>query len=65
LAALKEDTNEVQKNMPAENFENVKLFPVLKEAYELLAELERIASHAKKEISRLEAEKLKLNDKKG
>lgn len=63
LAQLREDPTEVQKDMKAEDFENIKLKPVLEEAYNLLAALEKIGSQAKMDIQKLEKEKKKLTDK--
>ena len=37
LENMKEDPDKIQEKMPAEDFENKKLFPILQEAYELLA----------------------------
>jgi uncharacterized membrane protein len=35
IAHMKEDVKDKQKEMPSEDFENIKLMPILKEAYDL------------------------------
>ena len=40
IAHLKERVEDTQKKMNQEDFENVKILPLLKEAYELYAELD-------------------------
>lgn len=37
---MKEDPDDVQKDMPNEELENIKLAPILREAYDLLAAIE-------------------------
>ena len=39
---LKEDPDTIQEQMPNENVDNIKLYPILKEAYELLEKIENI-----------------------
>ena len=41
LADMKETVADTQKNMHPEDFENIKLTPILKEAFELWAKLNK------------------------
>ena len=50
LDDLKEDPDEMQKDMINENFENTKLFSILEEAYALLVDIEMHGKNAKKQI---------------
>lgn len=49
--------------MPNENVENIKLAPILKEAYNLLVKIENIRIDAEKRCRKLEKEKRKLKEK--
>lgn len=60
---MKEDPDELQKAMPNEKVEDIKLYPILKEAYQLLEKLEKIKTDADKRIKKLEIEKKKLREK--
>ncbi len=50
--------------MPGEDQEDIKLQSILKEAYDLLAKIEKIDADADKAIAKLEKDKKKLKDKK-
>ena len=60
---MKEDPDEVQKKMSNEQGDNIKLAPILKEAYELLVKIEKIRTDAVKRCRQLEKEKVKLKKK--
>ena len=60
---LEEDDDTKQKGMPNENIDNIKLAPILKEAYELLVQIENLRTEADKRIKELEKEKTKLREK--
>ena len=49
--------------MPNENFDDIKLFPILEEAYDLLKDIEMQGKNAKKRIAELEKEKERLIQK--
>ena len=49
--------------MPNENFDDIKLFPILEEAYDLLKDIEMQGRNAKKQIAELEKEKERLKQK--
>ena len=49
--------------MPNENIDNIKLAPILKEAYDLLVQIEGIRINADKRCKQLEKEKRKLREK--
>ena len=51
---MKEDPDQVQKDMHNENFDNIKLFPILEEAYQLVQLIEKQGTDAKKKIAQLE-----------
>ena len=57
---MKEDPDDVQKDMPNEEIENIKLYPILKEAYDLLAAIENKEVEAKKKIAKLNEERAEL-----
>ena len=63
LDSLKEDPDELQAKMEGENYENVKLLPILEEAYNLVVTLENHQKKAKKDIAALEVAKDKLKQK--
>ena len=46
--------------MPSEDFENMKLLPILKEAYDLFHELDSRKTEAEQKIKQIEEEKKKL-----
>ena len=50
--------------MPGENFEHIKLLPVLQEAYQLVEQIEAQEKTVRKEIAKLEAQKEELKKKK-
>lgn len=54
LEEMKEDPDQVQKDMHNENFDNIKLFPILEEAYQLVQLIEKQGTDAKKKIAQLE-----------
>jgi len=62
LDQLKEDPDAVQKDMQNENADNIKLAPILKEAYELLVKIENLRVDANKKIKKLEVEKRRLTE---
>ena len=49
--------------MQNENFDDIKLFPILEEAYGLLKDIEMQGRNAKKQIAELEKEKERLKQK--
>ena len=63
LDSLKEDPDEAQAKMHNEKFENIKLVPILTEAYELVCLIESHQKKAKKDIAALERQKKELRDK--
>ena len=63
LDSLKEDPDEAQKKMHNEKFDNVKLAPILKEAYDLVCTIENHQKKAKKDIAALERQKKELKDR--
>jgi hypothetical protein len=50
---LKERVEDTQKKMIQEDFENVKILPILKEAYELYAELDTKKEEAEKKVRKI------------
>lgn len=50
---LRDNKEDEQKDMPEEDFENKKLLPILKEAYDLVITLEKRKETAEKEIKRV------------
>ncbi len=64
IEAMQEDPDEIQSKMPNEDQENIKLQSTLKEAYDLLAKIEKIETDAEKAIAKLEKDKRKLKEKK-
>ena len=60
---MKEDPDEIQKNMGSEPIENLKLAPILKEAYELLVSIESKSVEANKKIAALNEQKRELKKK--
>ena len=60
IAHMKEDVKDKQKEMPSEDFENLKIMPILKEAYDLFHELDSRKADADKKIKSLEDTKKKL-----
>jgi hypothetical protein len=50
IAHLKERVEDTQKKMNQEDFENIKILPILKEAYELYAELDSKKEDAEKKV---------------
>ena len=46
--------------MPSEDFENTKLLPILKEAYDLFHELDSRKTEAEQKIKKIEEAKKKL-----
>lgn len=60
LENLKEDPDEAQAKMINENFDNIKLVPILNEAYELVCKIESHQKKAKKDIAALEKQKKEL-----
>ena len=63
LEQLKEDPDEIQKKMHAENPDNIKLYPILKEAYDLLAKIESLRTEADKSLAKLNEQRTKLRKK--
>ena len=63
LEGLKEDPDEAQTKMHNENFDDIKLRPILEEAFALVQQIESRTINAKKEIRNLEKQKKKLKDK--
>ena len=63
LEQLKEDPDEIQKKMHAENPDNIKLYPILKEAYDLLAKIESLRTEADKSLAKLNEQRIKLRKK--
>lgn len=49
--------------MPNENAENIKLAPIILEAYQLLVKIENLKIDADKKINKLEKEKRRLREK--
>ena len=60
IAHMKEDVKDKQKEMPAEDFENIKLIPILREAYDLFHSLDSRKAEAEKKIKEIEETKKKL-----
>jgi len=60
IAHMKEDVKDKQKEMPSEDFENIKLMPILKEAYDLFHMLDSRKAEAEKKIKDIEESKKKL-----
>ena len=60
IAHMKEDVKDKQKEMPSEDFENLKLLPILREAYDLFHMLDSRKSEAEKKIKDIEKAKKKL-----
>jgi len=65
LNDMKEDPDDIQeeRKMPGENPDKIKLYPILKEAYQLLEKIENIEFDANKQIAKLEKEKKRLKEK--
>ena len=53
IAHMKEDVKDKQKEMPAEDFENIKLQPILREAYDLFHMLDSRKTEAEKKIKEI------------
>ena len=60
LAHMRENAEDKQKEMVPEDFENVRLFPILKEAFDIIKMLENRRADADKKIKKIEAAKLGL-----
>lgn len=60
IAHMKEEVKDKQKEMLSEDFENIKLMPILKEAYELFHSLDSRKADAEKKIKNIEEAKKKL-----
>lgn len=60
IAHMKEEVKDKQEKMPSEDFENIKLMPILKEAYELFHMLDSRKAEADKKVKDIEATKKKL-----
>jgi len=57
---LREGVADKQDKMPSEDFENTKLLPILKEAYDLFHELDSRKTEAEQKIKKIEEAKKKL-----
>ena len=60
LEALEESPEEKQKKMHEEDFENIKLLPILEEAFELWRVLENKKLDAKKQAKKLKMQQQDL-----
>lgn len=57
---MKESVVDNQKGMAQEDFENQKLLPILKEAYELLSELTARKDEANRKVKQIEKAKKEM-----
>ena len=62
IAHLKERVEDTQKKMAQEYFENAKLLPILREAYDLYAELEGKKEQAEKKIKAIQKAKVSMKE---
>ena len=60
LSALNKDEHESQKKRSEEDFENKKLVPILKEAFDLITIIENRKKDAEKKIKRIERQQIKI-----
>jgi hypothetical protein len=60
LAHMRERVEDQQEKIPPEDFENVKLFPVLKEAYEMIADIEKRKTKADARVKQINKAKADL-----
>lgn len=62
IAHLKEKVEDTQKKMAQEDFENIKLLPILKEAYDLYAELDGKKEEAERKVQKIQKAKLAMKE---
>jgi len=61
---MREKVEDTQKKMSQEDFENVKLFPILKEAYELYHELDMKIEEAERKVKSIQKQKTLMKETK-
>lgn len=63
LAHMREKVEDTQKKVPNEDFENTKLFPILDEAYQLIAKIEAHEAEAQRKIARVAKARQELKER--